>query len=227
MSKRSYNQHCAVARALDALGERWTLLVIRELLSGPKRFKDLLEGLPGIGTNLLAARLKNLEGEGLVCRVTLPPPAGSTVYELTERGREIEPVLIGLARWGLRLLDAPDPGDVFRPVWALQAMKATFRSEAAQGVWETYEFRVGEDVFHIQVEDGSSEPRYGAAWKPDLIVTTDADTFLALVSGQLGLEEAAESERTEIQGDPDALARCREIFGLWTHERSVERSTSH
>src|SRR3954451_13767324 len=128
MSKRSYNQYCAMARALDALGERWTLLVIRELLSGPKRFKDLLEGLPGIGTNLLAARLKNLESEGLLCRVTLPPPAGSTVYELTERGREIEPVLIGLARWGLGLLGAPRPSDVFRPVWAVQAMKATFRS---------------------------------------------------------------------------------------------------
>jgi DNA-binding HxlR family transcriptional regulator len=226
MSKRSYNQYCAMARALDTLGERWTLLVIRELLSGPKRFKDLLEGLPGIGTNLLAARLKNLEGEGLLCRVTLPPPAGSTVYELTERGREIEPVLTGLVRWGLRLLDAPRPGDVFRPVWALQAMKATFRSEAARGVWETYEFRVGEDVFHIQVEDGSPEPRCGAAWRPGLIVTTDADTFLALVSGQLGLEEAAESERVETQGNPDALVRCREIFGLWARERSTERSTS-
>ena len=221
MSKRSYNQHCAVARALDALGERWTLLVIRELLSGPKRFKDLLEGLPGIGTNLLAARLKNLEGEGLVCRVTLPPPAGSTVYELTERGREIEPVLTGLASWGLKLLDAPRPGDVFRPVWALQAMKATFRSEAAQGVWETYEFRVDEDVFHVRVEDGTSEPRYGAAWRPDLVVTTGADAFLALVSGQLGLVEAVESEEIEVEGGPDVLARCGEILGLSARERST------
>ena len=214
MSKRSYNQHCAIARALDTLGERWTLLVIRELLSGPKRFKDLLEGLPGIGTNLLAARLKDLEGEGLLCRKTLPPPAGSTVYELTEHGREIEPVLVGLARWGLGRLDAPRPGDVFRPVWAVQAMKATFRPEAARGVRETYEFRVGEDVFHVRVEDGASEPRYGAAWSPDLIVTTDADTFLALVSGELEPEEASRSGVFEVEGDPEALIRCREIFGL-------------
>ncbi|MDX6382190.1 MAG: hypothetical protein QOI57_3214 [Rubrobacteraceae bacterium] len=221
MSKRSYNQYCAVARALDALGERWTLLVIRELLSGPKRFKDLLAGLPGIGTNLLTARLKDLESKGLLCRVKLPPPAGSTVYELTERGQEIEPVLIGLARWGIRLLDAPRRGEVFRPVWAVQAMKATFRPEAAQGVWETYEFRVGEDVFHVRVEDGASEPRYGAAWKPDLIVTTDADTFLALVSGHLEPEEAAELGGFEIEGNPEALSRCRKMFSLSASTHSI------
>ena len=87
MSKRSYNQYCAVARALDIVGERWTLLIVRELLTGPKRFKDLLEGLPGIGTNLLTGRLKDLEGYGVVHRVTLPPPAASKVYELTELGR--------------------------------------------------------------------------------------------------------------------------------------------
>src|SRR3954465_14659960 len=101
MSKRSYNQHCAMARALDALGERWTLLVIRELLPGPKRYKDLLEGLPGIGTNLLAARLRDLEAAGAIQRRMLPPPAGAVVYELTDSGRELESVVLDLARWGL------------------------------------------------------------------------------------------------------------------------------
>ena len=109
--KRSYGQHCTVARALDAVGERWTLLLVRELSTGPKRFKDLLGGLPGIGTNLLAGRLKALEGEGIVRRATLPPPAGSNVYELTELGRGLEPVVVALSRWGARLLDAPREDD--------------------------------------------------------------------------------------------------------------------
>ena len=216
MSRRSYGQYCAMARALDVLGERWTLLIVRELLTGPKRFKDLLEGLPGIGTNPLAGRLKELEGEGLLRRTTLPPPAGSAVYELTGRGRELEPVLMGLARWGVDLLGEPRPDEAFKPAWAVQAMKATFRSEAARWVRETYEFRVGEDVFHVRVDDGVSEPEYGPAWEPDLVLRTDSDTFLALVSGRIETSDAIEAGRLDIEGDAEALARAGEIFGLAT-----------
>src|SRR5215207_10476070 len=121
MSKRSYNQYCTVARALDIVGERWTLLMVRELLTGPKRLKDLLEGLPGIGTNLLANRRKTLEGEGIVRRATLPPPAGSNVYELTELGGSLEPVIMALSRWGARLLDAPREVDEMMSGWAAVA----------------------------------------------------------------------------------------------------------
>jgi DNA-binding HxlR family transcriptional regulator/putative sterol carrier protein len=216
VSRRSYRQYCAMARALDVLGERWTLLIVRELLTGPKRFKDLLEGLPGIGTNLLAGRLKELEGEGLLRRTTLPPPAGSAVYELTGRGRDLEPVLMGLARWGVDLLGEPRPGEAFKPAWAVQAMKATFRPEVARWVRETYEFRVGEDVFHVRVDDGVSEPEYGPAWEPDLILRTDPDTFLALVSGRTEASDAIEAGRLDIEGDAEALARVGEIFGLST-----------
>lgn len=219
MSRRSYGQYCAIARSLDVLGERWTLLIVRELLTGPKRFKDLLEGLPGIGTNLLAGRLKDLEGEGLLCRTTLPPPAGSAVYQLTGRGRDLEPVLMGLARWGLDLLGEPRPGEVFRPVWAVQAMKATFRPEAARWVRETYEFRVGEDVFHVQVDDGVSEPEYGPAREPDLVVTTDPDTFLSLASGRIEPADAIEAGKLDVEGDAETLARVNEIFGLPTSAR--------
>ena len=203
-----------MARALDVVGERWTLLIVRELLTGPKRFKDLLEGLPGIGTNLLAARLKELEGEGLLRRATLPPPAGSAVYELTERGRYLVPALMGLARWGRGLLDEPRPSEAFRPVWAVQAIKATFRPEAMRWVRETYEFRVGEDVFHVRVDDGVSEPEYGPAFEPDLVVRTDPDTFLSLVSGRLELTDAIEMGRLGVEGDPDALTRVGEILSL-------------
>jgi DNA-binding HxlR family transcriptional regulator len=216
VSRRSYRQYCAMARALDVLGERWTLLIVRELLTGPKRFKDLLEGLPGIGTNLLAGRLKELEGEGLLRRTTLPPPAGSAVYELTGRGRDLEPVLMGLARWGVDLLGEPRPGEAFRPAWAVQAMKATFRPEAARWVRETYEFRVGEDVFHVRVDDGVSEPEYGPAWEPDLVLKTDPDTFLSLVSGRIEASDAIEAGRLDVEGDAEALARAGEIFGLPT-----------
>jgi DNA-binding HxlR family transcriptional regulator len=216
MGRRSYRQYCAIARALDVLGERWTLLVVRELLTGPKRFKDLLEGLPGIGTNLLATRLRELEGEGLLRRTTLPPPAGSAVYELTERGRDLEPVLMGLARWGVGLLGEPRRGEAFRPVWAVQAMKATFRPEAARWVRETYEFRVGVDVFHVRVDDGVSEPEYGPAFEPDLVVETDHETFLSLFSGRLEMPDAIEAGRLGVRGDPEALTRVGEIFGLPT-----------
>jgi len=208
-----------MARALDVLGDRWTLLIVRELLTGPKRFKDLLEGLPGIGTNLLAGRLKDLAGAGVLRRTTLPPPAGSSVYELTERGRELEPVLMGLARWGLDLLGEPRPGEVFRPVWAVQATKATFRPEAARWVRETYEFRVGEDVFHVRVDEGVSEPEYGPAWEPDLVVTTDPDTFLALVAGRIEPADAVEAGKLDIEGDAEALGRVGEIFGPPTGAR--------
>jgi len=219
MNRRTYKQYCAMARALDVLGERWTLLIVRELLTGPKRFKDLLEGLPGIGTNLLAGRLRDLEGEGVLRRTTLPPPAGSAVYELTERGRELEPVLTGLARWGLDLLGEPRPGEVFRPVWAVQAIKATFRPEAARWVRETYEFRVGEDVFHVRVDEGVSGPEYGPAWEPDLIVTTDPETFLSLVSGRIEPADAVEAGKLDIEGDAEALGRVGEILGPPTGAR--------
>ncbi len=114
MSKRSYDQHCTVAHALDVVGERWTLLLVRELLTGPKRFKDLLWGLPGIGTNLLAARLKALEEHGVVRRGTLPPPAGSGIYELTGLGRSLEPVVVALSRWGSRLIGELQDEDELR-----------------------------------------------------------------------------------------------------------------
>ena len=116
VSRRTYDQYCAVARALDVVGERWTLLLVRELLTGPKRFKDLLDGLSGIGTTLLTARLKDLEGKGILRRTILPPPAGSKVYELTDLGHSLEPVVMALSRWGLKLLDAPRREEVSRPV---------------------------------------------------------------------------------------------------------------
>jgi DNA-binding HxlR family transcriptional regulator len=211
--KRSYGQYCTVARALDVVGERWTLLLVRELSTGPKRFKDLLEGLPGIGTNLLTNRLKRLEADGIVRRATLPPPAGSNVYELTELGRLLEPVIVALSQWGARLLDTPREDDDLRAGWAAVAMRSTFKPSAMGGHPGTYEFRIDGEAFHLRVgESREVEVRQGSAPDPDLVVLGDAETFLAVASGRLRPEEAVESEALWAEGARDdqeaLLAQC-------------------
>jgi DNA-binding HxlR family transcriptional regulator/putative sterol carrier protein len=213
MSRRTYDQYCAVARALDVVGERWTLLVVRELMTGPKRFKDLLDGLPGIGTTLLTARLKDLEGHGIVRRATLPPPAGSRVYELTELGRSLEPVIMSLSRWGLRLLDAPRQEDDLQPGWAMVALQSTLKPSAAGGTRETYEFRVDDEVFHVRAEGDETEIRLGPAADPDLIVGGDTETFLDVAAGRLAPAEAVDTGAIQAEGDREALARCLAMLG--------------
>ena len=211
--KRSYGQYCTVARALDVVGERWTLLLVRELSTGPKRFKDLLGGLPGIGTNLLAGRLKMLEGKGIVRRATLPPPAGSNVYELTELGRSLEPVIVALSRWGARLLDAPREEDESRAGWAAVAVRSALGTGPADGRPGTYEFRIDGEVFYLRVEDGGKvELRQGSAPAPDLVVTGDADTLLAMASGRLSPEEAVESRALRIEGEHE---ESQDVLFAW------------
>ena len=209
MGKRSYDQHCTVARALDIVGERWTLLLVRELLTGPKRFKDLLKGLPGIGTNLLAARLKALEEHGVLRRGTLPPPAGSGVYELTELGRALEPVIVALSRWGSRLVGGPRDEDERRPAWAAMALRSLFEPGAAVGLRETYEFRIDGEAFHLRIDDGAVEARQGSASAPDVTVFGEACIFLDLVAGRLTPEKALEAGKLRIEGDHDGEARSR------------------
>jgi DNA-binding HxlR family transcriptional regulator len=213
MSKRSYKQYCAVARALDVVGERWTLLLVRELLTGPKRFKDLLEGLSGIGTNLLAARLKDLEEKGVVRRSVLPPPAGSKVYELTDLGRALEPVMTALCVWGLNLLDVPDGEEDARPAWAAVALRSSLLPGLEGREGETYEFRIDDEVFHLRVKGGEIEAVEGAVEDPDLVVTGDTHTFLALAAGRIGPEEAQRTGGIRAEGCANAPGRCRELLG--------------
>ena len=213
MSRRTYDQYCAIARALDVVGERWTLLVVRELLTGPKRFKDLLDGLPGIGTTLLTGRLKDLEGYGVVRRATLPPPAGSRVYELTDLGRSLEPVIMALSRWGLRLLGAPRQEDDLQPGWAMVALRSTIKPPAAGRTRETYEFRVDDEVFHVRAEGDEAEIRQGPASDPDLIVDGDAETFFGVAAGRLSPAEAVGTGAIRVEGDREALARCLTMLG--------------
>lgn len=214
MPRRTYGQFEGLATALDAVGERWTLLVVRELLIGPRRYKDLLEGLAGIGTNLLAARLKAMQAEGLIERRVLPAPAGSTVYELTERGRSLEPALIALAQWGLAGMDEPKPTDVLCPGWGVLAFKAAFRPEAAAGVHETYQFEIDGDVFHLRVDEGTLVATQGSAPSPDVVFKTDVATMLAIGGRQLSPADAVVTGRAAMAGAPESAARIVELFGF-------------
>src|SRR5438874_152553 len=160
---KHYDQYCPVAHALDVVGDRWALLIVRELLHGPKRYTDLAQGLPGIGTNILAARLRDLEACGVVGKRRLPPPAASTVYELTEYGAGLNEALYALARWGARSLGPPGPDDELYPEWGVNAFPALFNAEAARGLTETYVLEIDGDAFTARLVNGSLEASMGAA----------------------------------------------------------------
>lgn len=203
VTRRTYDQFCGLARALDILGERWALLIVRELVIGPKRFSDLMDGLPGIGPNALSARLKTLEADGLVARRKLPPPAGSTVYELTELGRGLEPVVFELIRWGVNLLDEPGPDTTFRPGWLVTSIRAMFDPSLARGIHRTYRLHVDDYVYSARIEDGNVEVSEGEGPPADLVLSTDSETVLAIAAGQVTADVAIDEGRVKVDyGDP-------------------------
>ncbi|WP_229900069.1 winged helix-turn-helix transcriptional regulator [Streptomyces hiroshimensis] len=210
---RSYDQFCPAARALDVIGGRWTLLIVRELLLGPRRYTDLVAGLPGIGPNVLAERLRELGEAGILSRSRLPPPAASAVYELTGLGEAMRPVVDELTRWGLRFLGAPRPGERFQLGWLLGCVRAGFRPELARGLHETYEFRVDGDVFHLRVDDGTLDVRHGSAAEAACVVSTDLATFMAVGARLLTVEDALERRIAQLEGGLDAVGRAVTILG--------------
>jgi DNA-binding HxlR family transcriptional regulator len=218
---KPFEQYCPVAHALGLVGDRWSLLILRDLLHGPKRYTDLLEGLPGIGTNILAARLRGLEGTGIVGKRRLPPPAASTVYELTEYGTELEEVFYALARWGARSLGPPGPADELYPEWGLNAVAALFSPEAARGLTETYVLNIGGDVFSVRLDNGHMHAEMGAAEDADLVVETDMDTFFRLVSGDVPPRSALKQGLVTIEGDRVAFERCFQVLTLAPRTRAA------
>ncbi|QFG22925.1 winged helix-turn-helix transcriptional regulator [Actinomadura sp. WMMB 499] len=211
--RRNYGQYCGLAGALDVIGERWTLLIIRELLTGSCRYNELQGNLPGIGTNLLAERLKFLMETGLVRQRTLPGSKVKT-YELTEQGEGLRETVLALARWGLGLLGAPRAEDVVRPRWGVLAVEAMV-DPAAAGPDEVYEFHVDDDTFHVDVQDGEVKVRHGTPdTEPALVVTTDAVTFVEIGSGRLNPLEATLTRRLIMEGGEDAVLRCSRLLGL-------------
>jgi DNA-binding HxlR family transcriptional regulator len=214
-SKRTYGDRCGIARALDLVGERWALLVVRELLLGPKRFTDLRAGLPHVGPDVLAQRLRDLEQSGLVRRGTLPPPAGSRIYELTERGRELEPVVIALGRFG-SVAPFP-PGEAGIGVDAVViALKSLFAPAAADGMAASYELRLGEQPFRLDVADGRIEIARGSAPAPDATLETDPGTLASVLWHGRKLDEARRAGDLAIAGDRTAVTRLLALFPLPT-----------
>jgi DNA-binding HxlR family transcriptional regulator len=207
VSQRRYRQFCPLARALDVLGERWTLLIVRELMIGPRRYTDLRDALPGLATDLLATRLRDLLEAGLVDRRAVPPPTPATVYELTARGRALEPAIRELARWGRPLLR--EGADEWLPDSALLlGIETAFHPEAAAGLDETYQLDVDGTRVAIRVHDGTVEVApAGTGENAAATIVTDRPGFMALARGNPRAD-------LQVEGDPAALARLRRIFSL-------------
>jgi DNA-binding HxlR family transcriptional regulator len=210
-----YGQYCGLAKALDLVGERWTLLVIRELFFGPRRFSDLLEGLPGLSTAVLTERLGRLEDEGLITRRTLPPPAASKVYVLTEDGRDLGRAMVPLAAWGVRILAANrrKRTESFRPAWGLLFLRETFDATSARGVHDVYEFHIDSSVTSVIVDDGEMEVVEGQSGRhPDVEIHVDEATFIDVGLGRLHGGEAIRQGKLRLVGSEAALRRYSSIM---------------
>lgn len=210
---RRYRDACGTAQGLDIVGERWALLVVRELLLGPKRFTDLRAGLPGISTNILTDRLETLETAGVVSRRTLPAPAASKVYELTDWGTELEPVVAALGRWGVRSpwRSEEDEISVDGLVVSFQTM---FDPEAAGHLEARYELVLEGQAFGLEVRDGSIRLYRGTPGDPDVRIETDVDTLGALVYEGRDLDDALRFGGIEIKGDRATVERLITLFPL-------------
>ena len=213
MASRAYGQYCGLARALEILGERWGLLIVRDLLVGPKRFTDLQRGLPGIPSNVLTSRLRELEGAGVVQRRLQPRPDRGVAYELTHYGAELEDAVVLFGRWGAKSLGDPQPGEILTDDSMIMAMRSTFRPEAARGLRAGFELRLGEIVLAIRVADGAvgvvAEPL------PDADLVIEAGPGIRrLMAGEITSETAIAEGIVRISGDPVLLTRFAELFRI-------------
>jgi DNA-binding HxlR family transcriptional regulator len=207
---RTYDDPCGIARGLDHVGERWALLVVRELLFGPKRFTDLHRGLPAASQNVLSQRLRELEGSGVVRRRRLGPPAATWVYELTAWGRDLEPALFHLARWGSRAPLAP--GNELSVDALMFALKTSFEAEKARGLSATFELRLGDDTFHAEVKEGELRLERGTTPHPDAVLETGTTALREVVFGGRDHEDAVREGTLNIEGDEEAVARFVALF---------------
>ena len=212
MSPRKYGQACSVARFLDELGSRWTLLIVRDLLVGPRRFKELLANSPSMGPNLLTDRLRELQDLEIVKKVAAPSETATT-YVLTEKGLALEPISLAMARWGTHYatVDESNPG-ADRPDLLVVAFRAAFVPARAKGVKEAYEFRIDDTIFFAQIDDAVLHTGLGTATHPAFILTTDSQTFDKIAAGTLDIVDAQERCLIEVSGDEQAFARFLDLF---------------
>ncbi|GLZ42761.1 HxlR family transcriptional regulator [Actinokineospora sp. NBRC 105648] len=213
--KRDYGQFCGLAAGLNIIGERWTLLLVRELLVSALRFNELLDNLPGIGPNLLAERLKTLAEHGLVEQLPVPGDGRAKLYRLTERGQQLRGPVLGLARWGMQFLSAGDrDGAEVRAEWGIIAVQAMVDAERLPGVDETYEFRVGDETFAVTVKGGAVRFVPGPAAGSEVVVTSDPDTFIQIGAGMVSPFDALAAGQIKVEGPAAAIRRCTRMLGL-------------
>lgn len=216
MAARSYGQYCGLARALDLVGERWALLLIRDLLVSPKRFTDLRRGLPKIPSNVLSTRLRELEDAGVVQRRVLARPESGVVYELTGDGRDLEEAVLRLGSWGAARLGDPRPGEILTADAMVIALRAMFRPAAAAGVHVGFQFELGAAVFHARVDDGVLTDGAGpmpATAPPDLVIC-GGPTIRALFAGEVSADQALAGNLVAVRGDEALLRTFTELFRL-------------
>lgn len=206
---RSYNEYCAIAKSLDVVGDRWTLLVVRELaMRGKCRYTDLRNGLPGIATNLLADRLRELEHAGVVMREEAPPPVATTLFSLTERGEQLRGVLDELMRWGVPLMTERKPDDEVRSHWLAGALREMLSDREPGQPPVTIELQIADEPIVIQAHDGRIETRLGPAAAPDVTLAGEPTPVLGYLLGRLDLA-GAKAAGVEFRGATKKIARLR------------------
>ena len=207
---RSYNQYCGLAKALDVVGDRWTLLIVRELLTGPKRYTDLQNGLPGIATNLLADRLTDLEQAELVQRDEAPPPVATTLYSLTLRGAELRPVIQELGRWARPLMGQLARGEKFLGRWLALPAELFLADRSPKRPPIAIEVHSGDESIVIETVDGVVRARAGTVNDADAVITARPDLALSLLLGRVELP-AARARGLKFEGDPKVLQRLKPV----------------
>ncbi|MFK0246526.1 winged helix-turn-helix transcriptional regulator [Amycolatopsis azurea] len=212
---RTYGQFCGLARALEIIGERWSLLIVRDLVLGPKRFTELQAGLPRIPASTLSARLNELEQSGVLRRRVLPQLDAAVVYELTEYGSELDQIVLDLGLWGARSLGQPAPEDVFTLDAAILSLYTTFRSEKAKGVQATYELHYpGGMVLHAIIEDGALKVADGAHPGADVVIEPLGPYIKDLLSGELTADDALRTGKVRVEGAVEYLTLFTELFHI-------------
>jgi DNA-binding HxlR family transcriptional regulator len=215
---KRYGQFCSAARALDVLGDRWAMLVVRELLLGPKRYTDLLDGLPGVGTNVLAVRLRELEEAGIIAREKLPPPAASTVYVLTDDGAALRPVVDELARWGVRLMARPAHGEALRSSWLVYSL-AVCTPPTGMRNEDELELRVNDEPHTLTARDGRFEARQGAGRNPLATIEAPRGALFRLARGQATRGELERDGQISLEKDRRTARRFLDAAeGAWIQQ---------
>lgn len=214
MSHSSYGQYCPLAHALDTLGERWTLLIIRELMHGPRTYKLILQNLPDMGAINLSRRLGKLERNGLIQREMQEPRAADEPYVLTAKGKKLLPLLVDLATWGLQSLELPSSYEVYSPLWSLLELHARFKPALAKSLNMMFELRIDSEAHHVEISQGEIRTHAGPAPSPLFVITTDAASFILILRGVLPIREAIQIRRLDIDGSLAAFSRTLDIFGL-------------